>query len=172
MTDIISAIDSILGTLKVAWDANAATFNAGTEPVLVFEATEPDLKPHPRDTAKAWARAVVRHMDSSKVTLVGASGARYRRTGIVWVQVFVPATDAAQWTVAQELAAVAQMAYEGNRAGPSLPGSVVFTKATILDRPKDGAYFRCDCKVSFTWDEIKPGPNNILLEDGGKLLLE
>lgn len=156
MTDHISATDAILGTLKVYWDANAAAANGGVEPILIFEANESDLKPHPRDGTVAWARAVIRHSTSHKVTLSSAPGAgRFRRYGLVWVQIFVPAVSASVYTVAQSLAIVAQKAYEGKRSGPTLPGDVLFLDASIMDRPLDGAWARNDCKVDFYWDEVK-----------------
>lgn len=156
MTDFVSATDAILSTLKVYWDANAAAFNGGIEPILVYEANEPDLKTHPRETGTAWARAVIRHNGSYKVSLVGVTGAaRYRRTGLVWVQIFVPATSGMAYTTVQRLAIVCQKAYEGKRSGPTLPGDVLFTNATILDRPLDGSWVRADCKISFYWDETK-----------------
>jgi hypothetical protein len=73
----------------------------------------------------------------------------------VWVQIFVPATGGIAWTTAQALAIVAQKAYEGKRAGGTLPGDVVFLDASIFDRDLDGAWARADCKVQFYWDETK-----------------
>jgi hypothetical protein len=155
MTDVtqVEATDLILGQFKTRWDADSGALNGSVVPTIVYEATEPDLKPHPRDSALPWARIVVRHNDAIKVTLNCENGtARYRRTGLAWVQVFVPSDGAEAWTKAQRLAIVAQKAYEGQRAAG---GAVVFTKAAILDRPKDGPWFTFDIKVNFYWDEVK-----------------
>jgi hypothetical protein len=147
------AEDSILGVLKTKWDADTPALNGATIVPLVYELTEPDLKQHPRDSAKPWARVVVRHADAGKTSLTASDKtARYRRVGIVWVQVFVPAGYGSAFTLARQLAQVAQAAYEGKR---SPDGAVVFTKAAIADMTKDGAWVRRDMKASFYWDEVK-----------------
>lgn len=152
-TTFDKATDAILGTLKTYWDAHAGSVNGSVVPTLVYEFLESDLKPHPRDTSKPWARVVVRHGDGNKVTLNNSDGvARYRRLGVAWVQVFVPAAYGSAWTVAQQLAAVAQFAYEGKRA---LDGTVVFTKVTMSDHARDGASVRKDVKVYFYWDDVR-----------------
>lgn len=148
-----SAVDAILGRLKTRWDADTPALVSSADPVtLVYEQEEQDLKPHPRDTAVPWARAVVRHFNAAKVTLNCEAGtARYRRMGLVWVQVFVPSTMGAPgWTLAQKLAMTAQKAYEGQREL-----GVVFTDSIIIEKPKDGALFSFDIKTSFYWDQIR-----------------
>jgi hypothetical protein len=146
-----TAVDSILTTLKVKWDAATPALNGGEIPTLVFEAIEQDLKPHPKDSEEPWARAVIRHADAFKATLANDVGtARYRRVGLVWVQVFTPSKSAQNWTLCQQLAMVAQTAYEGRCVG-----DVVYTKATIFDSPKDGPWWRYDMRAEFYWDEIR-----------------
>lgn len=146
------AEDAILSTLKVAWDANTAAI-AGTVPQLVYEFLEPDLKPHPADSQQPWARVIVRHSDAAKTSLANSDRvSRYRRVGLVWVQIFVPAGFGSAWTKAGDLADVAQAAYEGKRA---LGGRVVFTKVPIIDVAKDGPWVRKDIKAFFYWDEVK-----------------
>lgn len=151
--DYVDAEDAILGALKTQWDADTPALNRGVVPQLVYEAEEQDLKPHPRDGTAPWARVVVRHADAMKVTLNNDVGtARYRRVGLVWIQVFAPANDATGRTLGQRLAMVAQKAYEGKRAAN---GEVVFTRAAISERLKDGPWFLFDVKVSFYWDQIR-----------------
>lgn len=151
--DIISATDAILSTFKTYWDANSTAYNSGQPVPLVFDISEMDLKPHPEDSSKPWARAVVRHATARKATLQNAAGqGRYRRTGLAWVQIYVPFVDGSAYTTAQRLAVVAQKAYEGKRTGG---GEVVFMDCAILDRAPEGQWFRYDVKASFYWDEIK-----------------
>lgn len=148
-----TAIDAILGTFKVAWDANTPALTGALAPVIVYESSEPDLKPHPKDSTLPWARAVVRHADTSKVTLASDTGtARYRRPGLAWVQIFVPANSAKDWFLAQSLAMAAQAAFEGKRS----PGDgVLFTAASIHEVPREAAWFRFDVKVGFYWDQVR-----------------
>lgn len=151
--DIVSATDAILSQLKVYWDANTPAYNSGQPVLLVFDTMEMDLKPHPETTNNPWARAVVRHAGARKATLANSAGqGRYRRLGLAWVQIYVPAVDGSAYTTAQRLAQVAQKAYEGKRTAG---GEVVFTECTILDRSPEGQWFRYDVKASFYWDEIK-----------------
>lgn len=152
MTAQSDAEDAILGTLKAAWDANTPAITT-TAPQLVYEFLEPDLKPHPADSTQPWARVVIRHTDAGKMTLANSDGvARYRRIGLVWVQIYMPAGFGSAWTTAGSLAVVARNAYEGKRA---LGGRVVFGKVPIIDVAKDGAWVRKDVKASFYWDEVK-----------------
>lgn len=149
-----SAVDAILTTFKVAWDANTPALNGGAAPAVVYEATEEDLKPHPRVGTAPWARAVIRHGDARKVTLNsnGDRLARYRREGILWVQIFTPVGSPPNWLLCQKLAMVVQTALEGNRAAGD---QVVFTKSAIQDRDRDSNWFLYDVKTGFYWDELK-----------------
>lgn len=147
------AVDTILSTLKTKWDSDTPALNGGLVPHLVYEFLEADLKPHPRDSGKPWARVTVRHNDGGKASLSNAAGvARYRRIGLVWIQVFVPAKFGSSWTLAESLAGVASAAYEGKRG---ISGPVVFSKVTVEDKPKEGAWVRKDIKARFYWDEIR-----------------
>lgn len=147
------AVDTILSTLKTKWDSDTPALNGGQAPHLVYQFIESDLKPHPRDSGKAWARVTVRHNEGGKASLSNSDGqARYRRIGLAWVQVFVPAKSGSSWTLASSLAGVAAAAYEGKRG---IAGPVVFTKVTLEDKPKEGAWVRVDVKARFYWDEIR-----------------
>lgn len=151
--DYEAAVDAVLGQFKTVMDAGSPALNGAVALPLVFESTEPDLVTHPKDSGIAWARAVVRHADARKVTLSKAVGtARYRRQGMMWAQIFVPAKSAKDWTKAQRLAIVAQAGFEGTRT----PGDgVLFTSSSIVEVPRDGANFRFDLKVMFYWDQIR-----------------
>lgn len=152
--DYETATDAILTMFRVTMNAGSPALNGAVALPLVFEQTEPDLTQHPKDSGVAWARAVVRHADAQKVTLrSNSNGARYRRVGLLWVQIFVPAHSPKDWTKAQRLAMVAQAGFEGART----PGGdgVVFQSASIIEVPRDGASFRFDLKVAFTWDELR-----------------
>ena len=152
-TTLVAATDAILSTLKVAWDAGAPAIVGGTPTAPVYEPLEPDLKPHPRDSGNSWCRISIRHNDDSKkVSLTdSARRARYRRTGLAWVQVFSPRKGASYYTEVQALAGLIRQAYEGKRTGAD---AVVFTQVAVIDQPPEAAWFRYDVKVEFYWDEI------------------
>lgn len=150
MTDMVAAEDAMLLRLKTAWDADAAAI-AGALPEIVYALTHRDLMPEQRDTTKAWTRITIRHGDSRKATLANDVGAaRYRRTGVLFVQIFVPFVDASSYTVCQRLAMLAQSAYEGER-----DTDLVYKTASIQDRSPDGGFVRRDVVVSFYWDQVK-----------------
>lgn len=147
MADFVSAVDDILGQFKSYWDAESPAVVGGSAPAIIFEPTEPHLKPEPRDSTAPWARIIVRHNDSNRRTLSGAES-RYLRSGKIRVQVFVPGVGAAAYSLGQDLAKVAQRAFEGKRAG-----LVVFKKASANDRPKDGLWSSVDIVTDFYWTE-------------------
>lgn len=152
-TNLVSATDAILSTLKTAWDAGAPAIVGGPATAPVYEILEPDLKPHPRDSGNSWCRITIRHNDDSKkVSLTdSARRARYRRTGLAWVQVFSPRKGASYYTQLQALATLVGHAFEGKR---SAADGVNYTQVAVIDQPPEAAWFRYDVKVAFMWDEI------------------
>lgn len=152
--DLTSATDLILSTLKVAWDANAASaIGAMATPALVYEAVERDLRPHPANGTAPWARVVVRHATAKSAAIGGPSGRtkRFSRTGLAWVQVFVANIDGSAYSKAEALAKVARTAYEGKRSG-----GVVFSEANAKEVGQEALWYRWDVLVSFNWTEIRP----------------
>lgn len=146
VADVVDATDLILGALRTRWLADTPAIT-GTAPTLVYEPTEPDVTPHPRDTAEPWARVTVRHATGKAASL---GNRRFVRTGTVWVQIFVPFTDGEAWTIAQRLAQVAQNAYEGQQVG-----GVLFPSVATPERGRDGSFWRHDCVATFEYHEIK-----------------
>jgi hypothetical protein len=143
------ACDAILSLAKVAWDAEAPALNGMVLPVLVYENIEKDLKPHPRDTSKPWARLVIRHVPGgSRAAALGQH--RFRRTGIIWCQVFVPYDDGLSIQKATALARIVQKAYEVCRGS-----EVSFKDVTVAERGPEGTFYRVDCTANFWWDEIR-----------------
>lgn len=141
------ACDTILSLGKVAWDAEAPSLNETVLPVLVYENIEKDLKPHPRDSKKTWARLVIRHSTGAAAAL---GQHRFRRTGIVWGQVFVPYEDGLSPAKASALARILQKAYEVTRGS-----AVSFKDVTVAEKGPDGVFYRVDCMAKFWWDEIR-----------------
>lgn len=151
--NITSAVDAILGRFKTQWDADTPAITT-TAPTVVYESIESTLRPHPSDTSAPWVRVTIRHATSRKATL-NSQTARYRRTGFIFVQVFVPWVDGTSYDQVDLLAAVAQDAFEGKTAGDDDGHGVVFTNAVVKEMPKDGIFLRRDCIVEYYWDSIK-----------------
>lgn len=157
--NIASATDEILGLLNTKWIASAQS-TAGTSyvPQLVFEANERDLLPHPSLTGQAWARATLRHSPNTPATALGGTGlqgtssfkGRFRRNGLLYVEVYFPNDSGESWQRSRALATLAQTAYEGRQSS-----NVTFKTAAVAEKGQDGAFYRCDMIVTFYWDEIK-----------------
>lgn len=149
---IVTATDAILGRLKTQWDADTPTLNDGDIPPLVYEATERSLEVHPKDKDEVWARVTIRHSPNQGPAAIGKR--RFRRTGTVFVQVYVPNKDGtgSGYTLAQQFGAVAQNAFDGKRCG-----GVSIKQCAVMEKGTDGRWYRADCNVSFWWDEIRTG---------------
>lgn len=150
--DIISATDALLGAITTAWTNNTPAVT-GTVPTLVFESLERDLKPHPADSVDPWARAVVRHGSSPATSIRGPAAVKlYWRSGMVWVQIFVPNKDARAWTVATMLGKIAQQAYQGKALGDD--GSITFNRVDVREQGVEGAWYRVDMQAYFRYPEL------------------
>lgn len=147
MAGIVDATDAIIARFMEQWTADAGTVVGGSAPVVVNEATEADLKPHPRDTGDPWARITVRHATGNARAL---GSKLFGKTGTVFVNVFVPFTSGDAYTTAQRLAEVAKNAYEGKRTG-----GVTFPSVATPERGREGSWWRADCIASFSYLERK-----------------
>lgn len=147
-TDYDDAIDATLTVLKALWDTESAAIVGAADPVLlVYEEAERDLKPHPADSTQPWARVVVRHA-TGRAAALGRH--RFRRTGTVYVQAFVPNDNGLAKGKATGLARIAQKAYEMTRGT-----AVSFKNATVTEKGPDGNFYRADCTAEFWWDELR-----------------
>lgn len=146
MADLIAATDAIIARLMTDWIALTPAITGGSPPAVVDEATEQDMKPHPRVTSAPWARVTVRHSTGRAAAL---GNDLHRRTGNVFVEVRVPFSDGSAYTLCQRLAAVAQKAYE-KRAD----AGVSFTSSALQERGREGTWYRIDVQAAFRWDEL------------------
>lgn len=147
MAGIVDATDSIIQRFMEQWTADAGTVVGGSAPVVVNEATEADMKPHPRDTTAPWARITVRHATGRARSL---GNRHFAKTGSVYVNIFVPFQSGDAYTTAQRLAEVAKNAYEGKRAG-----GVWFPSVSTPERGREGSWWQVDCIASFQYHEFK-----------------
>jgi hypothetical protein len=63
---LVDATDSILSQFRTTWNGGAGALVGGPAPEIVYEALEPDLKVHPRESDNPWVRIVVRHSDATR----------------------------------------------------------------------------------------------------------
>lgn len=99
----------------------------------------------------AWCRITVAHTAAGQVTLGGETGnRRFRRYGIVTVQIFTPFNDGR--VVADGLATVAVDAFEGEVTSP---GRVIFRNVRAIDVGPDGPWTQTNVLAEFEYDEVK-----------------
>ena len=141
----VDARDEILDHFTTKW-------NAGTPPIplLLYDDKKRDL---PDDAA--YARITIKHNISPQVTVGatvanGGNGVRFRRFGIVTVQVFEIAGDGL--TGADVLVDLALDAFEGEKTGLD---RVEFRNANAEEIGEDGPWFHTNVTAEFVYDRVK-----------------
>jgi hypothetical protein len=133
----------MLAVFREAWLADPASAQL---PVLY-----PDTKSLPPTTGAGWARISVQHGSGGQATLSNESGRkRYRRTGIVFVQIFTDRGDG--MVLADELATITKNAFEGVATNP---GRVTFYRVRVREVGPDGQWFQTNVLADFDYDEVK-----------------
>jgi len=137
--------DEILAHFTDKW-------NAGTPPIplLLYDDKHRDL---PDDAP--YARITIKHNVFPQVTVgatvvKGGNGVRFRRFGIVTVQVFELSGDGL--TSSDVLVDLALDAFEGEKTGLD---RVEFRNARINEIGQDGPWFQTNVIAEFTYDRVK-----------------
>lgn len=139
------ARDEILDHFTTAW-------NAGTPPIpeLLYDDKHKDL---PEDAP--YARITLVHGPSPQVTVggkqsLGGGGQRFRRFGIVTVQIFSVSGDGL--TDGDVLVDLAVDAFEGENTGSD---RVEFRNVRANEIGQDGPWFQTNVVAEFTYDRVK-----------------
>ncbi len=137
--------DEILSHFTTAW-------NAGTPPipVLLYDDKHRDL---PDDAP--YARITIKHNVFPQVTIgatvaEGGNGVRFRRFGIVTVQVFE--ISGGGLTSSDILVDLVLDAFEGEKTGPD---RIEFRNARANEIGQDGPWFQTNVIVEFVYDRVK-----------------
>jgi hypothetical protein len=139
---ISQARDEMLSVFTAAWEGDPTS-----APVPVLYPDRAQEIP----TQGPWARARVQHNASAQVTLSGEAGARrFRRTGVVSVEIFTPTGDGL--TLSDQLAMIASRAFEGVTTEP---GRVIFRNVRVTEAGQDGAWHKTDVLADFEYDEVR-----------------
>jgi hypothetical protein len=143
---IIEATDAILTQFKTTWDADSESMGIAV--------AWPDTKfAVPTSDGSSWARVTLIHNPGAggQATLSGDTGQRrYRRFGVITVQVFTPFGGGQ--TDSQALARVAMSAFEGVDLAPS---GVIFRNARFTEVGQDGAWLQTNITSDFEYDEVR-----------------
>jgi len=145
-----------VNTLAAARDEMLLHFttkwNAGTPPIplLLYDDKARDLP----DNAP-YARITIKHNESPQVTIgatvvKGGDGVRFRRLGIVTVQVFTVSGDGL--TSSDVLVDLALDAFEGEKTGLD---RIEFRNARANEIGQDGPWFQTNIIAEFVYDRVK-----------------
>lgn len=135
------AYDEIMDHFTTAW-------NAQTPPVPLLLYTG---KTGETPNEAPFARITVQHNESNQRSVGGNVGnRRFRRFGIVTVQVFALSGDGLQ--EAHRLANIANNAFEGQKTGLD---RVTFRNCRINEIGEDGPWFQVNVVADFDWDAVK-----------------
>lgn len=140
-TSITAARDAILTMFKTGWDAQG-----GTIPLVVYDDAVESI---PKNAAP-WVRIQVKHGPSNQATLGGVGNRRFRKTGIVTVQVFTESSGGL--TLSDAYAKIAVDIFEGNT---TTPDGVMFTNVTAKEIGNVGDWFQTNVTASFNYDIVK-----------------
>lgn len=142
------ARDEIAQLFLDAW--NAATLSSGLR--VLFD-DRPENVPTAASTdgnPPAWARLTIRHTSGSQATLAGADGrSRWRRNGVVTVQIFAPFGTGL--SISDKLAMIALAAFEGQATA----SGVWFRNARLQEIGSDGPWFQVNVSAEFEYDEVR-----------------
>jgi hypothetical protein len=139
--NISDARDEILDHFTTVWSAQP-----NPVPLLVYQDKRRDLPLN-----APYARITVIHTPETQRTIGGGVGnRRFRRFGIVTVQVF--AMGGAGLQDADRFANIALTAFEGSKTGED---RVTFRNARIVEVGEVGPWFQMNVIADFDWDSVK-----------------
>lgn len=144
ISTIEEARDEILTHFTTAWNAQASP------PILLYDDRERDLP----DNAP-YARIMVEHNLSTQVTVggkkaLGGGGQRFRRTGLVTVQIFTPFGDGL--TDSDPLVDLVLDIFEGEETSSD---RVEFRNVRPNEVGQNGAWHQTNVLAEFVYDRVK-----------------
>lgn len=137
------ARDAIASHFTDAWNAQAA-------PVPELRYQDKYYTGLPAGTA-TWARLTIIHNLGQQVTLGAVGNRRFRRFGIVTVQIFTPAGDGL--TRADAMVKIAMDALEG--ATTDGGDTVDFRRARFNEVGEDGPWHQTNVTAEFEYDAVR-----------------
>ncbi len=142
MADITTATDEMLGVVRTAWEAQAATIINGPAPMF-YTMKDRIADPKP-PVPRAWGRTTILHSEADGY----AHAQKYRNEGTLYVNVFVQTSDQA----GRDCQKLAQMVKAALRAHAS-SGEVTFTRVRIQEAPLEGDWTRINVLSAFYYFE-------------------
>lgn len=142
------ARDDIIELFRTAWKADTESQSVG----LVYWDV-PSSAPTGHDAngdPVSWARVFVQHTGGGQASLSGDTGRRrWRRTGVVTVQIFTPYGTGL--SKADKLSMVAMRAFEGQ----STSSGIWFRDVNFQEVGQDSIWFQSNVSATFEYDEVR-----------------
>lgn len=145
---IEQARDEIHTLFKTAWDAGIETTG---KVVHYWDAKKAVPTTNDADSnPDSWARITLQHAVGSQASLANRSGQkRFRRSGLVTVQVFTPLGTGLN--IGDKIYKIVVDAFEGKVT----PGNVWFRNVRLNEVGPSGSWFQANIIADFEYDEIK-----------------
>jgi len=141
---VTEARDGIHALFKAAFDA--ASFSP--TPQLRYMGLQEETP----DGDIAWLRISVRHNESVQAAMGGSTSRRFRRYGLVIVEIRTPMADNDGLTQNDNIANVMRDTFEGATAAD---GAIWFRNARVREIGVDGAWFQTNVLADFMYDEVR-----------------
>jgi len=146
----LEAVDAMFGLFNTGWQANAGAV-VSPVPEIRWQGVEERALP---DKSKFWCRVssqIVTEMQSTLGDYVGASTQRrYTTSGLLFVQLFCPYSDAQAFDKGRRLAQVARNIFRGKTTS----NGVWFRRAKITELPPEPDWYRFNIVTEFEYDEL------------------
>lgn len=143
-----TARNEIYDIFKAAWDANAGAVNGGVVPPIKREGIS--FTPPP---GAAWAWLLIRHTGGTQATFSNSSGTgrrRFRKSGTISVRIYAPSSTSLDTTLAEDLAMVAEAAFEGK----ATPSDVWFRDVVPTEIGVNDPWIQFNVTASFEYDQF------------------
>ncbi len=141
VADMNAAREIMQDTIHTAWIAQAEPV-----PPMLYDNKKGE-KPADGDP---YAKTFIRHVDAGQVTFGGPGSRRFRKVGVITVQVFEPYGEGL--TSSDQRAKIVSDALEGVSTAPD---EVIFRNVRVVEVGLTGGWFQYNVVAEFEYDTIK-----------------
>lgn len=146
-TTYVEAIDQMFSLFNSAWNAETTAI-VGYVPEVRWPGVE---EPGTPDASKYWARVSQQTVIEEQTTIGDSNGKRrYTASGLIFVQIFCPKSEAAAMENGRNLAVIARNSFRGKTTS----GKVWFRNARINELAPEESAYRFNVVAEYEYDEI------------------
>jgi hypothetical protein len=151
ITDYTAAIDEISGFFYQDWNSVKTSAIVGYVPEIRWQNIELPSVP---DASKFWCRFSTQSVFEEQTTLSNCAGEpgkkRFTLSGLVFIQLFCPKSNARANELGQKLAEVAKKTFRGK----ATENKIWFRNVRINDLEPENLYYRFNVVAEFEYDEM------------------